>query len=200
MEELLNLGINDITFVVKYRSAEIEDFIRKNYSGEFRFVDQIGLGGTGAAILSARDHVSDEFMMLYGDNVFSPGTVRALFEAPGDGAVGVMRSPEPERYGCVELNAHGNVRRIVEKPKAPDSNLVVVGGYRFPPDIMQYLSTIAPSARGELETPDAVNLSIEAGSTYSCSSMEGTIDIATVEDIARYEAALCPEVQSRSTG
>ena len=190
IEGLLDIGISDVTFVVKYLAKDVEDFVRNNYEGNFLFVPQIDAEGTGAAILSAKNIVSDEFVMLYGDNIFSNGSIRRLVEAPGDGAVGVSVSLEPERYGCVELNENNTVSGIVEKPRVPATNLVVQGGFRLQPEIMRHLSNISLSARGELEIPDAVNLSIKDGAVYSCAQMDGTIDLASLADIERYESRI----------
>lgn len=41
-----------------------------------------------------------------------------------DAAVGVFRSPEPERSNVVELDEEGLVRRVLPKPAAPPSDLI----------------------------------------------------------------------------
>ncbi|OSP53871.1 sugar phosphate nucleotidyltransferase [Pseudoruegeria sp. SK021] len=187
LDGLLSEGVRDITFVVKYRANQIQDYVIANYSGNFTFVEQGETGGTGAAILAAKHNVTREFIMLFGDSVFTSTAVRDIRNGAGHGVVGVVQSHEPERYGCVELQSNGFVSRITEKPDVAKSKLVVLGGYRFPPSIMNYLERVPLSGRGELEAPDAVNLSIDDGCLYGVADISGSHDIASLDDIVRLD-------------
>jgi glucose-1-phosphate thymidylyltransferase len=70
---------------------------------------------------------------------------------------------DPERYGVLELDEHGNVLSIVEKPQRPVSNYAIPGLYFFDNDVTEIASNLKPSARGELEIVDVINTYLRRG-------------------------------------
>lgn len=97
--------------------------------------------------------------LILGDNVFyGEGLSRRLQAIAGSEAKGatVFAYPvrDPERYGVIELDAHGAPRAIVEKPSAPKSNLAVTGLYFYDSTAPARAKRQKPSPRGELEITD----------------------------------------------
>ena len=52
---------------------------------------------------------------------------------------------------------------IVEKPEAPPSEYAVTGLYFYDSTVFEFLPTLSPSARGELEITDVNNWFVEKG-------------------------------------
>jgi len=118
--------------------------------------------GIAQAFLIGRDFIGGNGVALaLGDNVFhghglGERLASAAQQRSGATVFGYWVS-DPERYGVVEFDAQGRVLTIEEKPKKPRSHYAVVGLYFYDAQIVEIVSALSPSARGELEITD-VNL------------------------------------------
>ena len=63
---------------------------------------------------------------------------------------------DPQRFGVATLK-DGRIRRIVEKPRRPKSNLAVTGVYMYDQTVFDIVKGLKPSGRGELEITDVNN-------------------------------------------
>jgi glucose-1-phosphate thymidylyltransferase len=79
------------------------------------------------------------------------------------GKILLKEVPDPERFGVATIEGE-RVTKIVEKPKAPESNLAVIGIYMYDGRVFEIIKTLKPSARGELEITDVNNWYVQDGS------------------------------------
>ena len=85
-------------------------------------------------------------------------------DVPPDQAVGEPGDvDDASAFGVAVLDETGSVRRLVEKPKEPLSDLAVIGVYFFGPEIHEITASLKPSPRGELEITDAIQWLIDHG-------------------------------------
>lgn len=120
---------------------------------------QKSAGGIADALLLAEDFVGDESVtVILGDNVFDNMTLEMPpeYEESDDAIIFGKRVSDPERFGVVEIE-NDTIVNIVEKPESPPSNIAVTGLYVYPPDVFDYIKTLSPSGRGELEITDVNN-------------------------------------------
>ena len=93
--------------------------------------------------------------MVLGDNIFFgdglSGMLAAADARTTGGTVFGYRVADPERYGVVDFDPDGTVRRLIEKPAVPPSPYAVTGLYFLDGTAPARARTITPSARGELE-------------------------------------------------
>jgi len=188
----------------------LEEVKRISNLANFVYVRQKEALGNGHALLVAREIVGDEpVVMLWGDDFISakPSRTRQMIEAYekyGTCILSGIRTTDPEdtkKYGYVggKNVASGvmEVSEFVEKPgpeKAP-SDLAVVSGFLFTPDIFDALERAIPETidKGEeLYYVDGVNnlikdgkkvhaVEIKNGKYYDCGSKAGYLK--TVIDI-----------------
>lgn len=116
--------------------------------------------GIAEALLIASQFIgTDDVTLILGDNIFHGdiGLESAVRDFDGGATIFGYPVRDPQRYGVVELDSDGRVVSLVEKPPNPRSNLAVPGLYLYGSDVVDVVSRLKPSARGELEITD-VNL------------------------------------------
>ncbi|MEO0913639.1 MAG: glucose-1-phosphate thymidylyltransferase RfbA [Pseudomonadota bacterium] len=105
--------------------------------------------------------------MVLGDNIFyGHGFQDLVIEASAAEAGGTVfgyQVRDPERYGVVAFDAEGRATEIIEKPKVPPSNFAVTGLYFLDGQAPERAKSLLPSARGELEIADLLQIYLEAG-------------------------------------
>jgi glucose-1-phosphate thymidylyltransferase len=170
IEMLVEAGIRDILLVTGGNSAG--DFLRLIGNGEdfglsrINYAYQKGEGGIAEALGLAQEFVGgDKVVVALGDNILQNGigqAVERFSNQPSGGRIFLAHVEHPQEYGVAEVEG-GKVRRIVEKPPDPPSDMAVIGVYMYPPDVFDVVAALEPSARGELEITDVNNAYIERG-------------------------------------
>jgi glucose-1-phosphate thymidylyltransferase len=79
---------------------------------------------------------------------------------------------DPSRFGVANTSGE-RIVKLVEKPKVPESNLAMQGVYFFRRTIWDVLPDLQPSARGEYEITDAIQLLIDRGGDVRAGVYEG---------------------------
>jgi glucose-1-phosphate thymidylyltransferase len=137
----------------------------------FTYILQPSPDGLAQAYLLARDFLNGApSAMVLGDNIFFghglPDSLAAADAQATGGTVFGYRVADPERYGVVDFDAKGQVRAIIEKPEAPPSNYAVTGLYYLDGRAPDLAAQVKPSARGELEIVDLLELYRAEGSLH----------------------------------
>lgn len=105
--------------------------------------------------------------VILGDNLFfGHGLVETLQRAARDPRGATLFAhwvKAPQEYGVAELNAHGDVISLEEKPLNPKSHYAVTGLYFYDGQATALARTLRPSPRGELEITDLNQLYLERG-------------------------------------
>ena len=127
------------------------------------YIVQPSPDGLAQAYLLAKDFLAGApSVLVLGDNIFFGHGLRELLMIAGARAVGGTvfgyRVADPERYGVVEFDAEGRVQAIIEKPEVPPSNFAVTGLYYLDGRAPELAAQVKPSARGELEIADLLEI------------------------------------------
>ena len=135
----------------------------KQWGLKFSYIVQKKPNGIAEAFILAKNFIKDSpSCLILGDNIYHGNDLsNILKEADEDrenSTVFTYQVKDPERFGVLNLDRKGNPAKIIEKPKAPKSNLAITGLYFFPKDVVFRAKNLKPSKRGELEITD-LNLS-----------------------------------------
>jgi glucose-1-phosphate thymidylyltransferase len=178
VEALVEAGIRDIGVVVGDTQAEIRAALGdgSRFGARVTYIEQDAPRGLAHAVLISEKYIDGQpFVMYLGDNLLNKGIVpfvdQFVREQPA-AQILLTRVPDPEMFGVAELT-NGKVRRLVEKPKEPVSDLALVGVYMFGPEIFQSVKRIKPSFRNELEITDAIQDLIDRGLTVTPHLVDG---------------------------
>ncbi|MFE0690940.1 glucose-1-phosphate thymidylyltransferase RfbA [Streptomyces sp. JH002] len=161
--------------------------------------------GLADAFLISADHIGDDSVALaLGDNVFhGAGFAGVLQEATRQvkGCV-LFGHPvrDPERYGVGEVDEHGNLVAIEEKPASPRTNLAITGLYLYDNDVVEIARGLTPSARGELEITDVNRVYLERGTARLIPLGRGFAWLDTGTHDALMEAGQYVQVLQRRQG
>lgn len=129
----------------------------------FTYIVQPAPEGLPQAYLLAEDFLAGApSAMVLGDNIFFGDGLSAVLAAADERTKGSTvfgyRVADPERYGVVDFDDDGNVRSIAEKPAKPASNYAITGLYFLDGRASALAAQIKPSARGETEITDLLEL------------------------------------------
>jgi len=162
LDNILKAGFKELILVVGFKKERIEECLRK-YGYKAKLVNQFEiLGekeyGTACPLKCVKDIIGKEdFLMLYGDNLYSVKDLKAFNIKDKFNWVAGFYHQNPEKYGVLNVE-NGFLKEIIEKPKKPIGNLINTGLYKFTPEVFEKLYKISPSPRGEYEITDAINL------------------------------------------
>lgn len=159
-----------------------EDFGLKLYYA----VQENPKGGIAEAIALAEEFSHHEpILVLLGDNIFNFSLKDAVakYEKHGGGAMifGVRKDTESRQYGVIEVDKHGKVLSIEEKPEHPKSDIAQTGIYIYDAKVFEYIRRLSPSARGELEVTDLNNFYLKDGN-LRCEIIDWWVDAGTSYD------------------
>jgi len=190
IEGIRDLGVNEIYIIVGGWEDEISAAIGdgSRFGVSISYIRQDRPRGLAHAVQIARPFLrDDDFVMYLGDNMLPEGVteIAAEFRERRPGAELVLHKvADPRAYGVAELNTDGSVRRLVEKPAWPRSDLAIVGVYFFTAAIHDAVDAIVPSARGELEITDAIQWLLTRGTEVIAREYSGFwTDVGHVDDV-----------------
>ena len=189
IEYMAQAGITDIGIVVGDTREEIKTAVGsgERWGVRITYIHQEAPLGLAHAVKIAEPYLGDDrFVMYLGDNMIEGGFapfVQEYVEGGYNCEVLLKRVTNPQQYGVAVVEG-GTVRRLVEKPREPISNLALVGIYMFDPHIFEAVNAIKPSWRNELEITDAIQYLLDHDYSVHAHELSGWwIDTGKMEDM-----------------
>ncbi|GLZ36315.1 glucose-1-phosphate thymidylyltransferase [Lentzea sp. NBRC 105346] len=190
LDALKEAGITEVGIVVGDTADEVMNTVGdgSRWGLEITYIQQDAPRGLAHCVLISKDFLQDDDFVLYlGDNFIVngiTGVVDEFRQQRPDAHILLTKVEDPSRFGVAELNPDGTVRKLVEKPKEPRSDLAIVGVYLFTPKIHDAVNAIRPSKRGELEITDAMQWLLDHGHDVRSHEITGYWkDTGQVEDM-----------------
>ncbi len=109
--------------------------------------------------------------------------------------IGVKKVDDPREFGVVERNEDGTIRRVIEKPNIPKSNMAIVGLYKIK-EVKMMIDVIEQNIKndkrthGEFQLTDALMGMIEKGISFTTLTVDNWFDCGKKEILLETNAML----------
>ncbi len=210
VDALAGAGLEHFIVVTGYLYEQIEGWAktyeRENPGIKITTVKQSELNGTGGAMLAAKSHLEGQPRFVFGwgdilmDRANYPRFIHHARNDEFDLMLAVNRVKDPSRGAAVYVDAQMRVERLDEKP-APGTAKTEwnnAGLFATSQMIFDYLARLEPSARGELEVPEAIAQMIDDARIVRAVDVRGFwSDVGTAEDLEAARAWFKPKRKRR---
>ena len=205
LEDLIEAGAEEIGIIVGPNKEQVRATVEsENWDAGINFIYQEEPKGLAHTILVAKEFLDEPFVMYLGDNILREGIekhAKKFEENKNDASIMLTEVENPREFGIAELNDDGTIKRLIEKPKDPPSNLALVGIYFFKPIILEACKRIKPSWRNELEITDAIQWLIDNDYKVGWTKVEGWWkDTGKTEDILEANRLILDGIQMKNEG
>jgi glucose-1-phosphate thymidylyltransferase len=206
LEHLRRAGISEVAVVLgPVKEGVVETLGDGSKFGlKLTYINQPEPKGLAHAVMLAESYLRrGPFVMYLGDNLLKQGVgdfVKTFEDGGLDCLVGVCPVSDPSRFGVAEMRG-GRIVRLVEKPRAPKSNLALIGVYVFGDAIFEAVSSIKPSWRNELEITDAIQALLDRGKKVRAQKVDGWWkDTGRPEDLLEANQLVLSDIQTSIKG
>lgn len=202
---LVEAGINEV--IVVTGGPHAGDFIRVLKNGKelglkhLEYAYQEQEGGIAQALSLCEDFAdTGDVAVILGDNTTDANISEAVNNFRGGAMVFLRQVPDPERFGVPVFDPQDPSRIIAieEKPALPKSRFAVTGLYLYDHKVFDYIRTIVPSRRGELEITDVNNKYIAEGELRWTELNGFWSDAGTFESLFRSNAYWAQKITGRA--
>jgi len=207
IEALIKAGINDIGIVVGDTRQEVEATVGSGdrWNAIIQYIPQEAPLGLAHAIKISREFIGNEpFVMYLGDNILKDNLNQLVeqFKKNSPNALILLTEvTNPQEFGVALIDNKGSVKKLIEKPKEPPSNLALVGIYLFDKEIFKAIENIKPSWRNELEITDAIQWLLDKNYRVESQTVKGWWkDTGKPEDIIEANLLILEDIESDNQG
>jgi glucose-1-phosphate thymidylyltransferase len=207
IEALTTVGINEIGIVVGDTRQEVEAVVGdgKKWNAKIRYIPQEAPLGLAHAIKISSGFIENEpFVMYLGDNILKDNLnhlVKQFQKNKPNALILLTEVNNPQEFGVAVIDEKGAVKKLIEKPKEPPSNLALVGIYLFDKEIFKAIENIKPSWRNELEITDAIQWLLDKNYRVESQTVKGWWkDTGKPEDIIEANLLILEDIESDNQG
>jgi glucose-1-phosphate thymidylyltransferase len=166
--------VKELIIVVGYQKERImnhfEDGI--HYGVNITYIEQKELLGTAHALNMAQSYITEDFLVVNGDNFIDRRAIKDLISSPGDNVILAVIKSHAGDYGVLTIEQQ-RVSKIIEKPGRPCSGILNTGAYRFSPEIFEELARTPISERGSYELTQTISQRIKEGKEIRAEITQG---------------------------
>ncbi len=190
LDDLQEVGVEEIVFVIGYLGDVIKEFMAEEYPGiRPEYVVQAVQDGTAGAVKLAEPFVDDEVLILFVDTLFDADlSVAQRLDSQWAGVIWAKEVEDYQRFGVIVTDGESAMTRIVEKPDEPISRLANIGLYYIKDhellfEGIDHALASPPGPSGEFYLTDAFQYMVDQGSRILTAPVAGWYDCGKPETL-----------------
>ena len=167
LESLIDAGISEIAIIIGgIGSNKVQEYYGngEKFGAKITYVNQDYPRGIAHAINLCKEFIgNDKFVVFLGDNIIKKNIsdyVSRFKQSDASASILLCEVNNPTQFGIADVR-DGIIKKIMEKPKDPPTNLAVTGIYLLTPTIFDIIDRLKPSWRNEYEITDALQMLLE---------------------------------------
>lgn len=167
LESLVDAGILEIAIIIGgIGSNKVQEYYGsgEKFGAKITYVNQDYPHGIAHAINLCKEFIgNDKFVVFLGDNIIKKSIadyVSRFKQSDANASILLCEVSNPTQFGIADVK-DGVIKKIMEKPKNPPTNLAVTGIYLLTPTIFDIIDRLKPSWRNEFEITDALQMLLE---------------------------------------
>lgn len=204
VDSLIEGGLRDFVFVLGYLGDKIEAYISSRYRDiNISFVTQEPREGSAHAIWVCKELIKNEkqVLIVLGDTIAS-FNLQAVLQSSYS-ILGVKKVANPLLFGIADMSNDGFIKKLVEKPKIPKSNLALVGIYKLNKvglllECIDYLMRNGIKTNNEYHLTDALMCMIEKGERMKTIQVDNWFDCGRKETLLEANAILLNSMEFKN--
>jgi glucose-1-phosphate thymidylyltransferase len=190
LDDLRELGVHQAVLVTGHLKEKVEAWMKEEYPDfQAEYVEQVEQNGTADAIRLAEPYVHEDLLIIFVDTLFD-ADLSVVNRLPEDVA-GVIWAKEVEdyqRFGVIQTDEQGFMRRIIEKPTEPVSKLANIGLYYIRDwkllfEGIRHVMDAGPGPGGEFFLTDAFQYMVDHGGRLKVEAVQGWYDAGKPETL-----------------
>jgi len=197
LDAVIKSGINEIIVVVGYKKEVILEYFKDYNKANITYVTQDKQLGTAHALLQAKKHLKDSFIVLSGDNIIDSNSISKLIEDKSKYSILIKRHSQPSKYGVVFLEKN-MIKEIVEKPKEELGNFISTGIYKLPKSVFKTIEDLGSDGIYALST--VIQSLVNQGEEINTIIAESWMDIVYPWDLIKVNETMIHELPSSIGG
>lgn len=190
MEQIIAWGATSATIIYGHLGEQIRNYVEGRYSIKVDFRFQEAQLGLGHAIYLGLDDDDEDVLIFLGDTILDTDLQPVIKRKVT--TIGVKEVADPRKLGVVIVE-QGRVKKLIEKPLIPPSNLAIVGIYyiRSAALLKKAIAktmTEKIQVKGEYQVTDALQFLLDWGERVETIPITGWFDCGKPETLLESNA------------
>jgi len=197
LDDLQELGVDEMVFVVGYLGDHVREYIKREYPQiRGHYVEQAVQNGTAGAVQLAEPFIDEEVLILFVDTLFEADlSIARTLDPEWAGVIWAKEVEDYQRFGVIVTDDSGAMTKIVEKPTEPVSKLANIGLYYIRDHALlfegiRHTMNAGPAGSGEYYLTDAFQYMVDHGARIRTAPVEGWYDCGKTDALIETNAHL----------